>query len=160
MVVKAVGLVLSVASGMSLGKEGMKEKKNLLPVYPHFVLMFRFVWRFWASLVFCTRLLTVGPFVHIACCVGNISCRLFDKYNFNDGPPSHPITPPLILMNRQAPRGIECFLGGGRGRCICRANWRRVIFFGGGFLLFCAQDDVEGFLLCCYCGNDLEGMYT
>jgi chloride channel 3/4/5 len=23
--------------------------------------------------------------VHIACCVGNIACRIFDKYNFNDG---------------------------------------------------------------------------
>jgi hypothetical protein len=29
--------------------------------------------------------LTAGPFVHIACCVGNIACRIFDKYNFNDG---------------------------------------------------------------------------
>jgi len=53
LLVKAVGLTLSVASGLSLGKE--------------------------------------GPFVHIACCVGNITCRVFDKYNFNDGthcPPS------------------------------------------------------------------------
>ena len=47
LLVKAVGLTLSVASGLSLGKE--------------------------------------GPFVHIACCVGNIACRIFDKYNFNDG---------------------------------------------------------------------------
>jgi len=47
LLVKAVGLTLSVASGLSLGKE--------------------------------------GPFVHIACCVGNIGCRLFEKYNFNDG---------------------------------------------------------------------------
>ena len=23
--------------------------------------------------------------MHIACCVGNIACRIFDKYNFNDG---------------------------------------------------------------------------
>ncbi|KAJ1654991.1 hypothetical protein IWQ61_005180 [Dispira simplex] len=26
-----------------------------------------------------------GPFVHVACCVGNIACRLFDKYEKNDG---------------------------------------------------------------------------
>jgi H+/Cl- antiporter ClcA len=52
LLVKAVGLTLSVASGLSLGKE--------------------------------------GPFVHIACCVGNITCRVFDKYNFNDGMHSPP----------------------------------------------------------------------
>lgn len=45
--IKSVGLVLSVASGMSLGKE--------------------------------------GPYVHIATCVGNIACRLFEKYDRNDG---------------------------------------------------------------------------
>lgn len=45
--VKTFALVLSVASGLSLGKE--------------------------------------GPFVHIAACVGNIACRLFSKYNHNDG---------------------------------------------------------------------------
>ena len=47
LVIKTIGLILSVASGLSLGKE--------------------------------------GPFVHIATCVGNISCRLFSKYNHNDG---------------------------------------------------------------------------
>ncbi|KAJ1980256.1 hypothetical protein H4R33_005521 [Dimargaris cristalligena] len=26
-----------------------------------------------------------GPFVHVACCVGNIACRIFDKYEKNDG---------------------------------------------------------------------------
>ncbi|KAG0021733.1 hypothetical protein BGZ80_001799 [Entomortierella chlamydospora] len=26
-----------------------------------------------------------GPLVHIGCCVGNIACRMFDKYNRNDG---------------------------------------------------------------------------
>jgi chloride channel 3/4/5 len=26
-----------------------------------------------------------GPLVHIACCVGNIACRLFNKYNKNEG---------------------------------------------------------------------------
>lgn len=26
-----------------------------------------------------------GPLVHIACCVANIVCRIFDKYNRNDG---------------------------------------------------------------------------
>jgi chloride channel 3/4/5 len=45
--IKTLALVLSVASGLSLGKE--------------------------------------GPFVHIAACVGNIACRLFSKYNNNDG---------------------------------------------------------------------------
>jgi chloride channel 3/4/5 len=44
--VKMLALVLSVASGLSVGKE--------------------------------------GPFVHIATCVGNISCRLFAKYYRND----------------------------------------------------------------------------
>jgi chloride channel 3/4/5 len=45
--VKTLALILSVASGLSLGKE--------------------------------------GPFVHIAACIGNISCRLFSKYDRNDG---------------------------------------------------------------------------
>lgn len=47
LVVKTLALILSVASGLSLGKE--------------------------------------GPYVHIATCIGNIACRLFDKYNHNDG---------------------------------------------------------------------------
>jgi len=47
LVVKTLALILSVASGLSLGKE--------------------------------------GPFVHIATCVGNIACRLFSKYDDNDG---------------------------------------------------------------------------
>lgn len=47
LVIKSIGLVLSVASGLSLGKE--------------------------------------GPYVHIATCVGNIACRLFTKYDRNDG---------------------------------------------------------------------------
>jgi chloride channel 3/4/5 len=47
LIVKTVALVLSVASGLSLGKE--------------------------------------GPYVHIATCVGNIACRLFTKYDRNDG---------------------------------------------------------------------------
>lgn len=47
LVVKTLALILSVASGLSLGKE--------------------------------------GPYVHIASCVGNIACRLFSKYNHNDG---------------------------------------------------------------------------
>jgi chloride channel 3/4/5 len=47
LVVKTLALILSVASGLSLGKE--------------------------------------GPYVHIAACVGNIACRMFSKYNHNDG---------------------------------------------------------------------------
>lgn len=47
LVVKTLALVLSVASGLSIGKE--------------------------------------GPYVHIATCIGNIACRLFSKYNHNDG---------------------------------------------------------------------------
>ena len=47
LVIKTFGLILSVASGLSLGKE--------------------------------------GPFVHIATCIGNVACRLFSKYNHNDG---------------------------------------------------------------------------
>jgi len=119
LIVKAVGLVLSVASGMSLGKEGMMPHSIHLPA-PH--LWFRYlgfqitlswqsiesaawiswlVWRLWAFFVFCIRSLTIGPFVHIACCVGNISCRLFDKYNFNDGP--LPLSPsPLSHIDEQA----------------------------------------------------------
>ncbi|EGD93616.1 voltage-gated chloride channel [Trichophyton tonsurans CBS 112818] len=45
--VKTLALVLSVASGLSVGKE--------------------------------------GPYVHIATCIGNICCRLFAKYHYNDG---------------------------------------------------------------------------
>ena len=47
LIIKSVALVLSVSSGLSLGKE--------------------------------------GPYVHIATCVGNIACRLFTKYDRNDG---------------------------------------------------------------------------
>ncbi|KAI0841731.1 chloride channel [Hypoxylon sp. FL0890] len=47
LIIKSVGLILSVASGLSLGKE--------------------------------------GPYVHIATCIGNICCRIFDKYDRNDG---------------------------------------------------------------------------
>ena len=47
LVVKTLAVVLSLASGLSLGKE--------------------------------------GPYVHIATYVGNIACRLFSKYNHNDG---------------------------------------------------------------------------
>ena len=47
LVIKTIALILSVASGLSLGKE--------------------------------------RPFVHIATCVGNIACRLFPKYDDNDG---------------------------------------------------------------------------
>jgi len=47
LVIKSAGLILSVASGLSIGKE--------------------------------------GPFVHIATCVGNIACRMFSKYDNNDG---------------------------------------------------------------------------
>jgi chloride channel 3/4/5 len=46
LIVKMAALILSVASGLSLGKE--------------------------------------GPYVHIATCVGNIACRLFNKYDSND----------------------------------------------------------------------------
>ncbi|KAK5946800.1 hypothetical protein PMZ80_000943 [Knufia obscura] len=47
LILKIFALILSVASGMSLGKE--------------------------------------GPYVHIATCLGNVACRLFAKYNDNDG---------------------------------------------------------------------------
>ena len=47
LIVKTFALILSVSSGMSLGKE--------------------------------------GPYVHIATCIGNIACRLFSKFNLNDG---------------------------------------------------------------------------
>lgn len=47
LMLKTLALALSVASGMSLGKE--------------------------------------GPYVHIAACVGNIACRVFPKYDNNDG---------------------------------------------------------------------------
>ena len=47
LLIKTIGLIFAVASGLSLGKE--------------------------------------GPFVHIATCIGNIACRMFSKYNLNDG---------------------------------------------------------------------------
>ncbi|KAG9712008.1 hypothetical protein KCU73_g17002, partial [Aureobasidium melanogenum] len=46
LVIKTFGLILSVASGLSIGKE--------------------------------------GPFVHVATCVGNVACRMFEKYHVND----------------------------------------------------------------------------
>ena len=46
LIIKTLALILSVASGLSVGKE--------------------------------------GPYVHIATCVGNISCRLFSKFHHND----------------------------------------------------------------------------
>ena len=46
LIIKTLGLILSIASGLSVGKE--------------------------------------GPLVHIATCVGNIACRMFPKYNYND----------------------------------------------------------------------------
>lgn len=45
-ILKSIGLVFSIASGLAVGKE--------------------------------------GPFVHLATCVGNVSCRLFKKYAEND----------------------------------------------------------------------------
>lgn len=47
LVVKTLALILSIASGLSVGKE--------------------------------------GPYVHISTAIGNIACRLFPKYNLNDG---------------------------------------------------------------------------
>lgn len=47
LVIKTIALIFSVASGLSIGKE--------------------------------------GPYVHVGACVGNICCRLFAKYNQNDG---------------------------------------------------------------------------
>ncbi|KAK2875407.1 hypothetical protein FQN49_001605 [Arthroderma sp. PD_2] len=47
LVIKTLALVLSVASGLSVGKE--------------------------------------GPYVHIATAIGNICCRIFSKYHYNDG---------------------------------------------------------------------------
>ncbi|KKF92552.1 H(+)/Cl(-) exchange transporter 5 [Ceratocystis platani] len=47
LLIKTLALVPSVASGLSVGKE--------------------------------------GPYVHIATCIGNIACRLFPKYDMNDG---------------------------------------------------------------------------
>ncbi|KAE9987475.1 hypothetical protein EG327_003798 [Venturia inaequalis] len=47
LVVKTLALILSIASGLSVGKE--------------------------------------GPYVHISTAIGNIACRLFRKYNLNDG---------------------------------------------------------------------------
>ncbi|KAI3344026.1 chloride channel [Ustulina deusta] len=46
LIIKSVGLIISVASGLSLGKE--------------------------------------GPYVHVATCIGNICCRIFNKYDRND----------------------------------------------------------------------------
>jgi chloride channel 3/4/5 len=47
LVIKTLALILSIASGLSVGKE--------------------------------------GPYVHISTAIGNIACRLFSKYNLNDG---------------------------------------------------------------------------
>jgi len=47
LLIKSVGLVLAVGSGLSIGKE--------------------------------------GPFIHVCVCVANVMCRLFSKYNTNEG---------------------------------------------------------------------------
>jgi len=47
LLLKSTGLILAVASGLNLGKE--------------------------------------GPLVHVACCIGNVMCRLFDKFHYNEG---------------------------------------------------------------------------
>ena len=47
LLIKCVGLVFSVGSGLNLGKE--------------------------------------GPFVHVACCLGNLLARLFPKFSNNEG---------------------------------------------------------------------------
>ena len=52
-----------MASGLSLGKEGYVFSDCVLGGF----------------------LTADRPFVHIATCIGNIACRLFDKYNYNDG---------------------------------------------------------------------------
>ena len=67
MFTKSVGLALSVASGLSLGKSALH------------------------NLVICDSITNSawigkeGPFVHIASCVGNIVSRFFAKYETNEG---------------------------------------------------------------------------
>lgn len=61
---KSVGLALSVASGLSLGKFQLQ---NLIIISCHSLLG------------------KEGPFVHIASCIGNIVSRYFPKYETNEG---------------------------------------------------------------------------
>ncbi|KAF9438103.1 hypothetical protein BGZ76_009721 [Entomortierella beljakovae] len=45
-----------------------------------------------------------GPLVHIACCVGNIVCRIFDKYNRNDGKRRE-------ILSAASAAGVACAFG-------------------------------------------------
>lgn len=75
----------------------------------------------------------VRPYVHIATCVGNIACRLFSKYNHNDGTLS---CPNLLPMNcsffyRQAERGSQRECSQWRSCCVWRPDRGGSIQSGG-----------------------------
>ena len=64
---KAVGLSLSVASGLSLGKQSHPVKPSML------------------RMLTCSNQGKEGPMVHIASCIGNIVSRFSIKYENNEG---------------------------------------------------------------------------
>lgn len=45
-----------------------------------------------------------GPFVHIGTCIGNICCRIFSKYNNNDGKRRE-------VLSASAASGVACAFG-------------------------------------------------
>ncbi|KAI9773614.1 MAG: hypothetical protein M1840_006888 [Geoglossum simile] len=95
LVVKTLALILSVASGLSLGKE--------------------------------------GPYVHIATCVGNIACRMFSKYNHNDGKRRE-------VLSASAASGVAVAFGAPIGGVLFSLEEVRQ-------LLFSAKDALQDILL-------------
>lgn len=112
LIVKTLALVLSVASGLSLGKE--------------------------------------GPYVHIATCVGNIACRIFPKYNHNDGKRRE-------VLSASAASGVGVAFGAPIGGVLFSLEevryvyWNCIIllnfFFDQAQLLFSSQDPFQDVLL-------------
>ena len=118
LVVKTLALILSVASGLSLGKE--------------------------------------GPFVHIAACVGNIACRMFSKYNHNDGKRRE-------VLSASAASGVAVAFGAPIGgvlfsleevRYVCRVVGMNILWqLTPSQLLFPPEDLVSNLLLL-YCESN------
>lgn len=113
LLLKGTGLILSVASGLNLGKE--------------------------------------GPLVHVACCIGNVMCRLFDKFHYNE-------VKKREALSAASAAGVAVAFGAPIGGVLfslevkpydCLAH-----IFAGGELLFPAQNNVAFVLLCCGCCHD------
>lgn len=65
LLIKALGLALSVASGLSLGKEVSRDQTNIPVLF-----------------LLCVH---KGPLVHVACCMAFFLTRLFKEFRHNEG---------------------------------------------------------------------------